>query len=84
MSDRPGGPTLDRDRFTYMSPSTISLILALLAAAVAVGVFVYWVAAREAAVAFEDLPPVDAAVMGIVEGHQAGDFRKRERERGAG
>jgi ethanolamine utilization protein EutN len=39
--------------------------------------FVYWVASREAAVAFEDLPPVDAAVIGIVEGHQVKDFRKR-------
>lgn len=29
---------------------------------------VFWVAAREAAVAFPDLPPVDAAVVGIVEG----------------
>ena len=40
--------------------------------------FVYWVAAREAAVAFEDLPPVDAAVIGIVEGHQVREFRKKE------
>ena len=39
--------------------------------------FVYWVASREAAVAFEDLPPVDAAVIGIVEGHQVRDFRKK-------
>lgn len=29
---------------------------------------VFWVASREAAVAFDDLPPVDAAVVGIVEG----------------
>lgn len=36
---------------------------------------VYWVAAREAAVAFTDVPPVDAAVVGIVEGHQVKDFR---------
>ena len=36
---------------------------------------VYFVASREAAVAFPDLPPVDAAVVGIVEGHQARDFR---------
>lgn len=36
---------------------------------------VYWVAAREAAVAFPEVPPVDAAVVGIVEGHQARDFR---------
>ena len=41
--------------------------------------FVYWVAAREASTAFEDAPPVDAAVIGIVEGHQVGEFRKRER-----
>ncbi|MFA5138643.1 MAG: EutN/CcmL family microcompartment protein [Elusimicrobiota bacterium] len=38
--------------------------------------FVYWVAARDAAVAFPDLPPVDAAVVGIIEGHQVRDFRK--------
>ncbi|MBI4375713.1 MAG: EutN/CcmL family microcompartment protein [Elusimicrobia bacterium] len=36
---------------------------------------VFWVASREAAVAFPDLPPVDAAVVGIVDGHQTGDFR---------
>ena len=36
---------------------------------------VYFVAAREAAHAFPDAPPVDAAVLGIVEGHQARDFR---------
>lgn len=36
---------------------------------------VFWVAAREAAVALSDLPPVDAAVVGIVEGHQVRDFR---------
>ena len=36
---------------------------------------VYWVAAREAAVAFPDLPPADAAIVGIVEGHQVKDFR---------
>ena len=38
---------------------------------------VFWVASREAAVAFKDVPPVDAAVVGIVEGHQVRDFRKR-------
>lgn len=38
---------------------------------------VFWVASREAAVAFEDVPPIDAAVVGIVEGHQVKDFRKR-------
>lgn len=36
---------------------------------------VYWVASREAAVAFKDVPPVDAAVVGIVEGHQVKEFR---------
>lgn len=36
---------------------------------------VYWVAAREAAVAFPGVPPIDAAVVGIVEGHQVRDFR---------
>jgi len=38
---------------------------------------VFWVASREAAVAFKDVPPVDAAVVGIVEGHQVREFRKR-------
>ena len=37
---------------------------------------VYFVSAREAAVAFSDLPPVDAAVVGIVEGHQVRNFRQ--------
>ena len=37
---------------------------------------VFWVASREAAVAFKDVPPVDAAVVAIVEGHQVKDFRK--------
>ena len=41
--------------------------------------FVYWVAARDAAVAFPDAPPVDAAVIGIIEGHQVKDFRENER-----
>ena len=36
---------------------------------------VYFVAAREAAHAFADVPPVDAAVVGLVEGHQVRDFR---------
>lgn len=36
---------------------------------------VFWVASREAAVAFKDVPPIDAAVVGIVEGHQVRDFR---------
>jgi microcompartment protein CcmK/EutM len=37
---------------------------------------VFWVASREAAVAFKDVPPVDAAVVAIVDGHQVKDFRK--------
>lgn len=36
---------------------------------------VFWVASREAAVAFKDVPLVDAAVVGIIEGHQVRDFR---------
>lgn len=39
---------------------------------------VFWVAARDAAVAFSDAPPVDAAIVGIVEGHQVEDFRKQD------
>ncbi len=41
--------------------------------------FVYWVAARDAAVAFPDAPPVDAAVVGIIEGHQVREPRKEGR-----
>lgn len=37
---------------------------------------VYFVAAREAAHAFSDLPPVDAAILGVVEGHQVRALRK--------
>ena len=37
---------------------------------------IFWVASREAAVAFEDLPPVDAAVVGIIEGHHTGEYRR--------
>lgn len=36
---------------------------------------VFWVASRDAAVAFPDAPPVDAAVVGIVDGHQTREFR---------
>ena len=36
---------------------------------------IFWVASRDAAVAFKDAPPVDAAIVGIVEGHQARSFR---------
>jgi ethanolamine utilization protein EutN len=38
---------------------------------------VFWVASRDAAVAFPDAPPVDAAVVGIVDGKQARDFRRK-------
>ena len=37
--------------------------------------FVYWVASREAAVAFKAVPPIDAAVIGIIEGHEVREFR---------
>jgi microcompartment protein CcmK/EutM len=36
---------------------------------------VFWVASRDAVVAFPDAPPIDAAIVGIVEGHQAKSFR---------
>ncbi|MBI5631425.1 MAG: ethanolamine utilization protein EutN [Elusimicrobia bacterium] len=38
---------------------------------------VFWVAAREAVVAFDDEPCVDAAVVGIVDGHQTKGSRAR-------
>ncbi|MDD5658318.1 MAG: EutN/CcmL family microcompartment protein [Elusimicrobia bacterium] len=37
---------------------------------------VFWVASREAAMAFPDVPPVDAAIVGIVDGHQVGKLAK--------
>lgn len=37
---------------------------------------VFWVAARDAGVAFKDAPPVDAAIVGIVDGSQAKNYRK--------
>jgi ethanolamine utilization protein EutN len=40
---------------------------------------VFWVASREAAVAFKDVPPIDAAVVGIVDGHQVKNFRKESK-----
>lgn len=36
---------------------------------------VFWVASREAAVAFKDVPPIDAAIVGIVEGHRTRELR---------
>ena len=36
---------------------------------------VFWVASRDASVAVPDAPPVDAAVVGIVDGHQVKNFR---------
>ncbi len=37
---------------------------------------IFYVASREAAVAFKDLPPVDAAVVGIIEGKTMKDSLK--------
>jgi ethanolamine utilization protein EutN len=37
---------------------------------------VFWVASRDAAVAFPDAPPVDAAVVGIVDGHRVKPLRE--------
>jgi ethanolamine utilization protein EutN len=36
---------------------------------------IFWVASRDAVVAFADAPPIDAAIVGIVDGHQVRDFR---------
>ena len=44
-------------------------------------VFRVTMASREAAVAFPDVPPIDAAVVGIVDGHQVRDFRGRGTEK---
>jgi ethanolamine utilization protein EutN len=35
---------------------------------------VFWVASRDAVVAFKDAPPIDAAIVGIVDGCQVKDF----------
>ncbi len=39
---------------------------------------IFYVASREAAVAFSDLPPVDAAVVGIIEGKSLSGSRKEK------
>jgi microcompartment protein CcmK/EutM len=39
---------------------------------------VFWVASRDAVVAFSDAPPIDAAVVGIVDGHQVKNFREKK------
>ena len=51
-------------------------IVAVDAVGAGAGERVFWVAAREAAVAFTDLPPVDAGVVGIVDGFQFREFRQ--------
>ena len=40
---------------------------------------VFWVASREAAVAFKDVPPVDAAIVAIVDGSQMQKYEKYEK-----
>jgi microcompartment protein CcmK/EutM len=49
-----------------------SLLVAADAAGAGSRETVAWVASREASVAFPDLPPVDAAVVAIVDGRRAG------------
>ena len=41
---------------------------------------VMWVAARDAAVAFPDNPPVDATIVAVVDGHQVKDYRANMRK----
>ena len=41
---------------------------------------VMWVAARDAAVAFPDNPPVDATIVAVVDGHQVKDYRANKRK----
>ena len=43
-------------------------LVALDAVGAGAGEFVFYVGAREAAVAFRELPPVDAAIVGIIDG----------------
>ena len=40
---------------------------------------VFWVASREAAVAFRDVPPVDAAIVAIVDGSHVQKYGKYEK-----
>lgn len=54
----------------WISEKASDPIVAVDAVGAGAGEKVFYVAAREAAVAFEDLPPVDAAVVGIVDGRQ--------------
>ncbi len=51
-------------------------LVAMDAVGAGAGEKVFWVAAREAAVAFKDVPPIDAAVVGIIEGSQVRNFRR--------
>lgn len=79
-------PTLDGKKLLLVQPLAWEdgeerggPVVAADAAGAGASEFVYWVAAREAAVAFPDVPPIDAAVVGIVEGHQARSFREKEK-----
>ena len=54
---------------------TVSMTIATLS--VLVLIMLLAVPVADAVVAFADAPPVDAAVVGIVEGHQAREFRRK-------
>jgi ethanolamine utilization protein EutN len=66
--------TLEGKRMLLLQPMTWERepngdpFVAVDACGAGAGEFVFSVAAREAAVAFSDLPPVDAVVMGIIDG----------------
>ena len=76
-------PSLDGKKMLLVQPldwetgePSGEILAAVDAVGAGAGEKVYWVAAREAAVAFTDVPPIDAAVVGIIDGSQIRDFRK--------
>lgn len=79
--------TLEGARFLLIQPMTWEKkpqgdpIVAVDTVGAGAGEFVFWVAAREAAVAMggtslKDTPPVDAAIVGIVDGVNLQDWTK--------
>lgn len=75
-------PAIDGKKLLLIQPlrwedqaSTGDAIVAADAVGAGAGEKVFWVASREAAVAFPDVPPIDAAILGIVDGSSVREFR---------